>query len=94
MAESCGIRTGTLGRECTKWRRVSVGLTAPIEALECLRETAKYELMTKCRPQAGLLDQVAEQQNAALKAEIEELTAEAEALEGEIRELQGANSGI
>ena len=76
------------------YRALEIQIVERIEALQRLRESAEYELMTKCRVQPALLDQVAEQQRDALIAEIEQLAAEAEALEAEIEELNGAVSGI
>lgn len=76
------------------YRAIEIKIVELIEQLQQLRESAEYELMTKCREQSGLLDQVAEQHKDALRAEIEELAAEAETLEEEIEELTGACSGI
>ena len=76
------------------YRAIEIRIVELIEQLQQLRESAEFELMTKCREQSGLLDQVAEQHKDALRAEIEELAAVAKALEEEIQELSGASSGI
>lgn len=76
------------------YRAIELQIVERIEALEILRASSEYELMSKCREQQGLLDKVAEQHRQALLAEIEQLVAEAEALQVEIEGLNGVGSGI
>jgi DNA polymerase III epsilon subunit-like protein len=65
-----------------------------IEALGRLRQSPEYQLMTQCRAQVGLLDEVADSRRVALAEEIELLETEAAVLFEEILNLNGKASAI